>query len=99
METSHEVRLRDFAPSWDAASPSLRLASLVAELAEILKGSYWAKDGSLDDVFRRAQRLSPEFPGDAGVAEFVALAGTAARLKAPVSGTPVPEEDGSPRRR
>ena len=80
-ELSREVRARDLAPSWERASRALRLASLVAEMAEILKGSYWAREGSLDEVFRLAQQLSPEFSGDERVAEFAALAGRAARLR------------------
>ncbi len=80
-ELSREIRETDLAPSWKRASPSLRLASLVAEMAEILKGSYWAKGGSLDRVFRLAQGLSPEFAGDERVAEFAALAGKATRLR------------------
>jgi Ca-activated chloride channel family protein len=100
VEVAHEVGMNDIAASWGEASPALRLATLVAEFAEILKGAYWAKEGDLGDVFRRAQRLLPSFPGDADVAEFVALVGTAARLKAPVS-TPVEprEEDAPPARR
>ncbi|MCB1036740.1 MAG: DUF3520 domain-containing protein, partial [Acidobacteria bacterium] len=79
-ELSRELRAGDLAPSWKQASPALRLSSLVAEMAEILKGSFWARGGSLDDVFRRLQRLAPEFVGDEEVAELTALAGKAARL-------------------
>jgi Ca-activated chloride channel homolog len=79
-ELEQPLRASELARSWEAASPALRLASVVAELAEILKGSFWAKEGRLDEVFRRAQRVSADFAGDAEVAEFVSLAGKAARL-------------------
>jgi len=80
IETAQEVRLRDAAKSWDKAARELRLTAVVAELAENLKGSYWARGGDLDDLFIRAQHLSAEFAGDFEVAELVTLIGKAARL-------------------
>ena len=50
-------------------------------MAEILRDSYWAEDGDLDDVFRRLQRISAELPGDREVADLVSLAGRAADLR------------------
>jgi Ca-activated chloride channel family protein len=81
-EQERRVGLEDLASSWDEASPSFRLAALVAEFAEILRGSWWAKEGSLDEVFRRAQRVSADLPGNAQAAEFAALAGRAAGIRA-----------------
>jgi Ca-activated chloride channel family protein len=91
VELEHDLQLSDFARSWESAPRGLRLASLVAEFAEILKGDYWAKEGNLRDVARRAQALSSEF-SDEKASDFASLAARAARLK---SGTPVPgpEED------
>jgi len=80
VELERSIEVRSLAASWGTASPSLRLASLVAEYAEILKGSYWAKSGDLRDVLRRAQMLSPEFAGDARVADFISLVAAAAEL-------------------
>lgn len=81
VEISHEVRRRDLAGSWEAAPAALRLTSLVAELGEVLKGSYWAKQVDLDEVFRRAQRVVAEdYPGDPRKAELVSLIGRAASL-------------------
>ncbi|MCG8463134.1 MAG: DUF3520 domain-containing protein, partial [Holophagales bacterium] len=79
-ETALEVRGRDFASSFDNASRSLQLAALVAEIAEILKGSYWAREGDLRDVFVRLQRVATRYPGDTDVAELASLAGRAAEL-------------------
>ncbi len=80
VELEHTIRVRDLARTWEAASRSLRLATLVAEYAEILKGAYWAKGGDLREVLERAQELSPEFAGDSRVADFVSLVATAADL-------------------
>jgi Ca-activated chloride channel family protein len=83
VELDHSLEVADLAPGWEKASPALRLASLVAEYGEILKGVYWARTGDLDEVLRRAQRLSPAFAGDPRVADFVSLVAEAAHLKSP----------------
>jgi len=57
VELERTLRARDLAATWEEASPSLKLASLAAEFAEILKGSYWAKHDDLGDVLRRLKRL------------------------------------------
>jgi len=79
-EVRRSVTLGDFASRWERASAALRLTSLVAEFGEILKGSYWAREGDLDEVFRRTQSLSAEFSGDRDVADLVSLMGRAASL-------------------
>jgi Ca-activated chloride channel family protein len=81
LEVEKAVRLADFADSWEQAPAPLRLATVVGEFAEILKKSYWAKNGDLENVFRRAQRVSADFSGDKDVAELVDLIGKAARIK------------------
>ena len=80
VELEHGLRLSEFAGSWESAPRGLKLASLVAEFAEILKGNYWAKEGDLADVLRRARRVSPEFSGDERAADFVNLVERAERL-------------------
>jgi Ca-activated chloride channel family protein len=82
LEVEKSVRLADFADSWEDAPPALRLAAVAGEFAEILKKSYWAKKGDLEDLFRRAQKVSADFPGDKDVAELVDLIGKAARIQA-----------------
>jgi Ca-activated chloride channel family protein len=91
VEIAHDLSLSDFAKSWESAPRGLRLASVVAEFAEVLKGGYWAKEGSLEEVSRRARSLSHEF-SDANVTDLASLAGRAARLKGG-SAPPGPEED------
>ena len=76
------VGFQGFAPTWEQASPGLRLASLVAELAEILKGSPWVKGDDPSLVARRIQEAARDFPGNVKVAERVDVAARAARLKA-----------------
>jgi len=81
VELERTVTSSDLVHRWEKASPALRLTSLVAEFAEILKGTYWAREGDLETVFRRAQKVSAEFAGDHDVAEFVSLVGRAAEYK------------------
>jgi Ca-activated chloride channel family protein len=81
VELEREIWRSDFSPTWRKTSPAFRLAGLVAEYGEILKGAYWAKDGDLHEVLRQAQQLSPELAGDARFADFVSLVATAAELK------------------
>jgi Ca-activated chloride channel family protein len=80
VELEHDLRLSEFAGSWESAPRGLKLASLVAEFAEILKGNYWAKDGDLADVLRRARRVSAELSRDERAADFVNLVERAERL-------------------
>ncbi|HEX5759237.1 MAG TPA: von Willebrand factor type A domain-containing protein, partial [Thermoanaerobaculia bacterium] len=84
-EAARTLRAADFAASWESAPRALRLASVVAELAEILRGSYWAKEGDLEALARRARRLATT--GDARVIELAELIEKARSLsrRAPVN--------------
>jgi hypothetical protein len=53
---------------------------IVAEYAEILKGSYWAEDSSLDVVYEEASRLEDYLYRDGAMEEFVDLVRKARRL-------------------
>ncbi|MBN1886905.1 MAG: VWA domain-containing protein [Thermoflexales bacterium] len=87
-ETSqvHEINqglvLSQFASAFETTSPRFQLAASVAEYAEILRESYWAKDSSLENVQGLAQRVKEAMPGDADVAEFAQLVGRAAQIAA-----------------
>lgn len=84
VEVDREMLVRDLAPDWQAAPSALRLAAVAGELAEILRGSFWAKDGDLEEVARRARELSGVFadsPEGERVAELAHLAARAARLQ------------------
>jgi Ca-activated chloride channel family protein len=77
-ELAHAITGADLVEQLEESSPALRLAAVVAETAEVLRGSYWARGSNLDEVFRSAQRVSREFEGDREVAELVSLVGKAA---------------------
>ena len=70
-----------FASSFEATSPHFKLAAAVAEYAEILRNSYWAKGSSLENVQGLAQRVKQALPGDKDVAELVDLVSRASRLR------------------
>ena len=59
--------------SVEQASARFQLDSAVAEYAEILRDSYWAQDGSLEDVRTLIQRVSSMLPDDPDVSEFALL--------------------------
>ena len=80
VEVEQAFRVSQFAASWSVAPRGLRLAALVAEFAEVLKHSYWAKGTDLADLAQRARRIERDFPGDARVAEFAGLVEKAAVL-------------------
>jgi hypothetical protein len=85
-ETTRELRIADLAATWDAASPGLRLASLAAELAEVLHGTPRAKGVDLDDLVRRARKVAADLAGsprERDAADFLRLAEETARGKKP----------------
>jgi Ca-activated chloride channel family protein len=79
-EMERKLYLSELAPSWQAASPGLRLAALVAELAEILKGSPWAT-ADLAEVARQMRAAQQGLPKSAKTSELVELVEKAARIK------------------
>lgn len=77
--------------NFDGSSKQFRLAATVAEFAEILRHSYWAKGAKLETVLKQAQDLAEEFKGDSDVIELVDLISKASRLMPmpePVETTP-----------
>jgi Ca-activated chloride channel family protein len=90
-EFASSIDTDDFDESFDDSSSQFKLAATVAEFAEILRKSYWAKGASLESVFERAQQLSAEFEDNADIIEFVDLVSKASRL---MRETHVETEDG-----
>jgi hypothetical protein len=83
------VRLGQLHPSWDAASPALRVQGLAVQLAQALA----AKDPGprLQEVRVQAQALAAELPEDPKAAELLQLVDRAAALAAAAGGaTPRP---------
>jgi len=77
-EISRPVSHQVFASSFDSASGSFRLAATVAEFAEILRESYWARGSELKDLVNIATLLSVE-TGDSDVLELANLISKAAQ--------------------
>jgi Ca-activated chloride channel family protein len=81
-ETVHDLRVAELVPDWKDAPPGFRLASLVAEFAEILRGSSHEEDHR--KILRRMQRVASDLqrhPRAADIAELARLVEVAARLK------------------
>ena len=72
-EISREFYRSNLSSRFEEASPRLQLDAVVAEYAEVLRGSYWAQDSSLEEVRSQAQRVGTLLPDDPDVAEFVDL--------------------------
>ncbi len=79
-EINRSIGRADFAPTFKEASIRFQLDAVVAEYAEILRNSYWARESSLADVAWEARRIAEYLPHDADVAEFVSLAERASSL-------------------
>ena len=73
-ELSREFQRSDLAAGFEEASPRFQMAAVVAEYAELLRGSYWAQDGSLSAVVPEAARVRDLLAEDVRVAEFADLA-------------------------
>ena len=73
LEISRTLQHSELSPGFEDASPRFQLAAVVAEYAEILRESYWAQDGSLEDVVAEARRVQGLLPRGSDVAEFADL--------------------------
>ncbi|MDY7079033.1 MAG: von Willebrand factor type A domain-containing protein [Chloroflexota bacterium] len=79
-EINRSIARADFAPAFRETSVRFQLDAVVAEYAEILRESYWARESSMEDVAWEARRIAEYLPHDEDVAEFVSLAERASRL-------------------
>ena len=82
VELGREFGLNDFTMEFADALPRFQLAAIVAEYAEVLRESYWAREGSLEDVMTHAEELLEMLPFDNDVVEFVELVRAAYHLDA-----------------
>jgi len=80
VELSKDFHTSDLAYEFEEADPYFQRAVVVAEYAEILKGSYWAEESSLAHVYREAQRISEWLPKDESMNEFMDLIRQATHL-------------------
>jgi Ca-activated chloride channel family protein len=79
-EIQQRIALGALHRRFEDAAPRFRLDAAVAEFAEILRGSYWAKEGRLSDVLSVARSASAHLKDETS-AEFVSLVEKAAALK------------------
>ena len=63
-EVSEEISVSQLQESFDTAPATFRLTAAVAEFAEILRESYWAKDGSLDLAHKVVKDAFPEIDSE-----------------------------------
>ncbi len=79
-EISKDIAVSQLHESFDTAPATFQLAAAVAELAEILRESYWAKDGSLDSVHQVVKDAFPEIDSES-VIELMYLVNKAISYK------------------
>ena len=80
-EVSEDISVSQLHGSFDDAPATFRLAAAVAEFGEILRESYWAKDGSLDSVHQVVKDAFPDID-NGGVIELLYLVNKAISYKA-----------------
>ncbi len=80
VEINQEFQRTALATSFEEASPRFQLSAVVAEFAEVLRGSYWAQEGSLQAVADEARRVQRLLHESTEVADFASLAAKAATL-------------------
>jgi Ca-activated chloride channel family protein len=81
VELKHEFTSGDIARSFDAAPSRFKLDAVVAEYAEILRESFWARGSELGDLKPFLRDLDAQLGDDEAAAEFIDLARKAARLE------------------
>jgi Ca-activated chloride channel family protein len=79
-EMEAPIRTEDFSGTFEGAPVRLRLDACVAEFAEILRGSYWAKESRIADLVPLANLLAVDLADDSAVVEFRDLVTNAAAL-------------------
>ena len=84
-EVNRTLNAGDVHSEFSDASATFQLDAVVAEYAEVLRESYWAQEGSLDDVSAEARRVMRLLSQDTDVVEFANLAGEAARIHSAMS--------------
>ena len=80
-ELSWEYHTGELLDSPGDASPSWRLAAAVAQLAEVVGESFWARGEPLRDLVEFSQGLPGDFPNDPDVREFFEVVEFSAGLR------------------
>ena len=79
-EFKSDIDLDDFETAFENGNTDFRLAAAVAEFAEILRNSYWARGADLADTLEKAKAVQKERPEDKDISELVELISKANRL-------------------
>jgi Ca-activated chloride channel family protein len=80
-EVKKAIDSSTFSAEFEKASENFRLAAVVAEFAEILKESYWAKGSDLSQVLALAKSVAREFDNRKDILEFVKLVANAKEMR------------------
>ena len=86
-EISREFNRSDMADDFEEAAPTFQLSAVVAEFAEVLRGSYWAREGSLQAVADEARRIQLLLPEMSEVSDFASLTIQATGFEADAPGS------------
>ena len=65
-EVNESISTNALKGSFEETTPTFQLAASVAEFAEILRGSFWAQDGSLESVRETLERVLPHINAKTG---------------------------------
>ena len=87
VEIDQEFHHSDLAATFEETAPTFQLSAVVAEFAEVLRGSYWAREGSLQAVAEEARRVQQLLPELTEVSDFTSLAVQAASFEADAPGS------------
>jgi len=79
-EEARTLRAEDILSRTQNADPTFKMDAAVAEFAEILRHSYWAKDGKLEDARELARNASRSMDSPKDAEEVVSLIGKAEQL-------------------
>jgi len=79
-EEARTLRAEDILSRIQNADPTFKMDAAVAEFAEILRHSYWAKDGNLGSARDLAQNATRSMDSPKDAKEVVSLIGTAEQL-------------------
>jgi len=80
-EISRDIQAGALTGGFDTAGARLRLQAVAAEFAEILRGSFWARESDLNALAEVADAVAVELEGDADAAELADLVRKAAALQ------------------
>ena len=73
VEEARTIRVKDIERRFDRTDPSFRMDAAAAEFAELLRHSYWAKDGDLGKVMGLARSAARAMGSPADAEEMAGL--------------------------